>query len=167
MITTTETTPRLYVGTYEKYNSGSIAGEWLDLEDYADKGDFLAACAEIHKDEEDPEFMFQDFDGFPKDLYSESHVDPLLWDWIELDDDQKEIVSALIDGMGESLEDALEHREDCTIYSGWDEITESFLEGFDIPSRLANYIDEDSIRRDLEFEGTYLETENYIVEVNY
>ena len=27
--------PRIYVGTYAKYNAGSIAGQWLDLEDYA------------------------------------------------------------------------------------------------------------------------------------
>src|SRR5690349_16831915 len=57
------TAPRVYVGTYAKYNNGSIAGAWLDLEDYADKDSFLAACAELHKDEDDPEFMFQDFEG--------------------------------------------------------------------------------------------------------
>ena len=28
--------PRIYVGTYAKYNDGSIAGKWLDLNDYED-----------------------------------------------------------------------------------------------------------------------------------
>jgi hypothetical protein len=32
---TIEHTPRIYVGTYAKYNAGSIAGAWLDLDDYA------------------------------------------------------------------------------------------------------------------------------------
>jgi antirestriction protein len=67
-------TARLYVGTYAKYNNGSINGAWIDLEDHGDKVSFLAACAELHKDESDPELMFQDFEGFPRSLYSESSV---------------------------------------------------------------------------------------------
>jgi len=53
----TDVQPRIYVGTYAKYNSGSIKGQWLNLKDYSDKDDFLAACRELHKDESDPEFM--------------------------------------------------------------------------------------------------------------
>lgn len=71
-MTQTNTTPALYVGTYAKYNSGSIAGQWLKLSDYSDAEEFLAACYELHKDEEDPELMFQDFEGFPRSLYGES-----------------------------------------------------------------------------------------------
>lgn len=64
--------PRLYVGTYAKYNNGSIQGEWLNLDDYSDPDAFYEACSALHADEDDPEFMFQDFEGFPKSLYSES-----------------------------------------------------------------------------------------------
>ena len=35
MNTQTQDAPRIYVGTYRKYNNGSIAGKWLELEDYA------------------------------------------------------------------------------------------------------------------------------------
>ena len=59
------TTPRIYVGTYAKYNNGSIQGEWLDLDDYTDKSDFIQACLELHDDEEDPELMFQDWENIP------------------------------------------------------------------------------------------------------
>ena len=31
---------RVYVGTYGKYNNGSLFGAWLDLSDYSDKEDF-------------------------------------------------------------------------------------------------------------------------------
>ena len=65
-------TPRLYVGTYAKYNSGSIEGEWLDLEDYSDRASFLDACRVLQSDEADPEIMFQDFDNIPRCWYSES-----------------------------------------------------------------------------------------------
>ena len=56
---------QVYVGTYGKYNSGSIAGAWIDLSDCASYSDFLAKCKDTHKDERDPEFMIQDTEGFP------------------------------------------------------------------------------------------------------
>ena len=83
------TTPRIYVGTYGKYNEGSIAGAWLELDDYSDKAEFYEACAELHKDESDPEFMFQDWEGAPEGMIGESWVADDLWEWIELDDDDK------------------------------------------------------------------------------
>ena len=42
---------KIYVGTYAKYNDGSIFGKWLTLSDYADKEEFYEACKELHKDE--------------------------------------------------------------------------------------------------------------------
>lgn len=67
---------KIYVGTYGKYNEGSIDGEWLTLSDYSDLDEFFEACKELHEDEEDPEFMFQDFEtpeGL-EDYISESHI---------------------------------------------------------------------------------------------
>ena len=43
---------KVYVGTYGKYNNGSLSGAWLDLSDYSDKEEFYEACRELHKDEE-------------------------------------------------------------------------------------------------------------------
>ena len=63
---------RVYVGTYNKYNNGSLFGKWLDLSDYSDKDEFLEACRELHKDEQNPEFMFQDIEDIPEALISES-----------------------------------------------------------------------------------------------
>lgn len=62
----------IYVGTYAKYNDGSIFGKWLKLSDYADRGEFYQACAKLHSDEEDPEYMFQDYEHIPKGLIGES-----------------------------------------------------------------------------------------------
>jgi antirestriction protein len=58
----------VYVGTYGKYNSGSIEGGWLDLADYETYDEFLKACRNLHKNERDPEFMIQDSEGFPDGL---------------------------------------------------------------------------------------------------
>lgn len=59
---------KVYVGTYKKYNEGSIKGAWLDLADYETYQDFLAACRKLHSDERDPEFMIQDSECFPDGL---------------------------------------------------------------------------------------------------
>lgn len=95
---TTEASPaRIYCGTYAKYNNGSIQGAWIDLDDHSDKESFLAACAALHSDESDPEFMFQDFEGFPRRFYSESSVPEALWDWLALDEDERDLLSAYIE----------------------------------------------------------------------
>ena len=74
METATLSEARVYVGTYGKYNNGSLFGAWLDLSDYADKEEFYEACRELHKDEEDAEFMFQDYENIPENLISESWI---------------------------------------------------------------------------------------------
>lgn len=104
--------PSVYVGTYAKYNAGSLKGAWLNLEDYSDADAFLAACKELHKDEADPELMFQDFQCFPREYYGESHIKPELWDWLALDEEDREILAAYQEATSNanpSIEDAREH----------------------------------------------------------
>lgn len=71
----------IYVSTYCKYNNGSLEGRWMRLSDYKDKAEFIAACRELHKDETDPEFMFQDANGVPSWLWGESFVSEDIWRW--------------------------------------------------------------------------------------
>ena len=68
-------TPAVYVGTYRKYNNGSIYGRWVDITSFNDEEDFIDFCKRLHADEENPEIMYQDYGGFPEAFYSESHVD--------------------------------------------------------------------------------------------
>lgn len=72
---------KIYVGTYHKYNNGSIQGAWIDLENL-DKDEFYLKCQELHKDEEDPEFMFQDWecDEIFKGMISECGIDEEFWE---------------------------------------------------------------------------------------
>ena len=63
--------PRIYVGTYSKYNDGSIDGKWIDISEYNTYEEFLDACYELHSDEDDPEFMVQDYENFPEKWYHE------------------------------------------------------------------------------------------------
>lgn len=96
------TEPRIYVGTYAKYNAGSLKGAWLNLSDYTNRDAFLEACAELHADEADPEFMFQDFEGFPRAWYCESSAPPdALWEeWLDLSESEQAAFSLFVDHHG-------------------------------------------------------------------
>lgn len=84
---------KVYVSTYAKYNNGSLKGDWIDLEGH-DRESFLAACRELHSDEVDPEFMFQSWEGVPRQLASESSLHEELWEFADLSEEEREIVSA-------------------------------------------------------------------------
>lgn len=60
--------PKVYVGTYGKYNNGSLAGGWITLTDYKSYDEFVAACHRLHKDEPDAELMIQDCSDMPDGL---------------------------------------------------------------------------------------------------
>ena len=67
--------PSVYVGTYGKYNDGSLCGLWIDLSSFSDYDEFINFCKAIHADEEDPELMAQDFECFPRQWYNEGFMD--------------------------------------------------------------------------------------------
>ncbi len=101
---------KVYVGTYRKYNNGSIQGDWLDLEDYDNKAEFYDACRELHSDEDDPELMFQDWEEIPSRYITESSIGEDLWDWLKLSPEEREIASTYLEEVDHSadLEVALE-----------------------------------------------------------
>ncbi len=85
---------RIYVGTYHKYNEGSLEGAWLELAGYSCVDEFWKACRELHRDESDPEFMFQDWEDIPDDMVSESWLSSNFFDirdaLKDLDGDEQE-----------------------------------------------------------------------------
>jgi hypothetical protein len=93
--------PAVYCGTYHKYNCGSIAGAWVRITDYANGEEVLKACAKLHKDEADPEFMFQDYENFPQWFYGETmnakDFDNILAWWKEEQAKPQEKADALIE----------------------------------------------------------------------
>lgn len=149
---------KLYVGTYAKYNSGSIQGAWMDLEAYTDRETFLEACKTLHRDETDPELMFQDFEGFPRGFYSESSAPPdELWEWLGLDEHEQELLAVYqghIDQAGtiETARESFQGKYDSP--SDW---AENFLEDTgalqEVGDTLRNYIDFEAYARDAGFNG--------------
>ena len=158
--------PRIYVGTYAKYNDGDISGEWVDLTDFAhDYDGFVKHCREIHKDEKDPEFMIQDYEGFPRKWYheaglpTEEEFDKII-EISELDDSEKNAYDAYLelDFSDDSIEAFREHyygkyEDDNTL--GYE-----IVEEMGIPQNPEMYFDYDRFGRDLMYEYHYGDPDN-------
>lgn len=141
----------IYVSTYAKYNAGNLAGKWLDPSKYDNLQDFLTACKELHKDEEDPELMFQDYEGFPDGFYSESRISPKLWDyWTNRDRGEREAISAFLKIRDVKDLDSFEEMYD-GVYESAADWAEEFIESvYDTRALgdLAHYIDYEKYARD-------------------
>jgi antirestriction protein len=158
MNTATATRTAVYVGTYAKYNNGSIEGKWMDLEEYSDKETFIAACQELHSDEADPELMFQDWEGVPDGMISECSLSDEIFDFIQLDDKDKRVLVAYRENIDQtaSIEDATE------AYRGTYESPADYAESFhceigslkNVPEDLAYHIDWESVAREMGHGGT-------------
>lgn len=149
---------RVYVGTYAKYNSGSIKGGWLDLDDYDDVSEFIGACCNLHGDESDPEFMIQASEGFPDRLASCEYVTQRMIDYAKLGDDDREILGAYVDYSGDdvaAIDDAQDHL--CGVYDSFSELVDERVDMLleEYKGFPEGWIDRDQIKRDLEYEGGF------------
>ncbi len=162
--------PAVYVGTYHKYNCGSIFGAWLDITAFADYDEFLAVCAYLHRDEADPEFMAQDFENFPEEWYTEGFMSRDEFDKIqefaELDEDEREAFQAFMDLKCDSDLSVDDFRE---AYQGeWDS-EEDFARNIveecgmldNVPESLKDYFDferyaDELFRYDYDFQDGYV-----------
>ena len=159
---------KVYVGTYGKYNSGSLSGKWMELDNYADKESFYEACEELHKDEYDAELMFQDYEDIPAGMISESWISEEVWELLEMDEDDKNAIQAYRDDIDESAEtkDILDRlittAESFRDYA--DDYADENMACSDAPEILKNYFDYESFARDLAYDCSiaYFEGKCYI-----
>ena len=169
---------KIYVSTYKKYNNGSLSGKWLDLNDYTSYEDFINACKLLHSDEKNPEFMYQDIEAqnWEKSFYSESSIDSKYWD-----------VKSMIEDSGIDESVIMEY---VTNHVNTDDLTEndiqqaidSFFGFYDSEEDFAieyytnnypkieenplfNYVDWDSVARDLSFDFDFIYTSDHKIAV--
>ena len=162
--------PAVYVGTYGKYNSGSLRGAWLDLTAFADYDEFLAVCRFLHRDEVSPEFMAQDFTDFPREFYTEGFMSEREFDVIQefakLDDDEREAFEVFVAAFGSSKDDCSIFDDFREAYQGkWDS-EEDFAEFIvdecgmlhGTPDFVKNYFDYKAFARDLFIDDYYFDS---------
>jgi antirestriction protein len=156
---------KVYVGTYAKYNNGKLLGKWFDIEDYDDKEEFLEACQNFHEDEDDPEFMFQDWEDIPGELISESCIDEEVFVLEKMYQQYgKDAVQAFIALFDRWNKGNFEDR-----YLGYHDSVQDFAEEWlddtgalnEIPEKFRPYIDFERYGRDMILGGDILEHEGY------
>lgn len=164
-------TPKVYVGTYAKYNNGNLSGEWLELDDYSRIDEFLEACKKLHEDENDPELMFQDYENIPERYIGESYIDAEFWDYLELIEDgniSEEAVKA-----GVELDIPLYKIEEayCGEYKDFTDYAYSYVEDTgmlnDVPETVKSYFDYEKYGRDIRLSGDIVEENGYFFYSNY
>jgi antirestriction protein len=80
--------------------------------------------------------MFQDFEGFPKRYYGESSISESLWDWMDLNADDRELLEIYIDEVND---------EDATI----DQAREAFMGKYDSEQSWAQeFVDDVGLSKD-------------------
>jgi len=159
----------VYVGTYHKYASGSIEGRWMRLSDYDSFEEFEEACRELHKDEDGPEFMCQDYEGLPKSKYRESGIDWLeeFFDLMDKDDDELDKIFEYWDEVYDGADaDTILDRYFCESMSDSDfgYYLAHDLGCLEIPANLDPYFNYESYGRDCKYDFT--ETTSYIFSAN-
>ncbi len=162
--------PAVYVGTYGKYNSGSLRGAWLDLTTFADYDEFLAVCRFLHRDEVSPEFMAQDFTDFPREFYTEGFMSEREFDVIQefanLDDDEREAFEVYVAAFGSSRDDVSIFDNFREAYQGkWDsekDFAEFIVDECGMlhgtPDFVKNYFDYEAFARDLFIDDYYFDS---------
>lgn len=158
---------QLYVGTYRKYNEGSLFGKWVKLSDYPDFDRLSSAMRKLHSDEEDPELMFQDYEApelfLQMNLISEYYISKDIYSVIESVENSPysaEILSAYIDCFGyycSDIDELIDKVDDSYAgeYSSDEEFAEELLtDTGGIPKYLPNYIhiDWESTAREIMFD---------------
>jgi len=169
-------TPKLYIGTYNKYNSGSLRGEWVDMTQFSDTDEFYAYIKKLHKDESDPEYMAQDFEEMPKDLYSES-FDPdtieKIIEFANLSEHEQDMVTEYLDNESLEKDETMQDIIDRCVFQADDSLMNIETQYaydyeeqgcIEIPEHLQNYFDYETYGKDITQD--MIVTDNFIFDRN-
>ena len=147
---------KIYVSTYAKYNQGNLTGQWIDLENYTDLDSFIEACRELHADESDPEFMFQDFEGFPEAFYSESSLDNRVFEYVNLDEHDRDMWEAYLEGVDSTADFDVARDRFYGCFESDTDLAYEYIESTgllsDSPENLQQYFDYEAFGRDLAYD---------------
>ena len=159
----------IYITNLGKYNEGELVGKWVELP--VSKETFDAVLKEIGINEEYEEYFITDYetdiDGLEVGEYdSIKELNKLAETLENLDETDREVVEVLI-SEGNSLEEALEKKDDCMIYYDCDnmaDVAEQYAEETglldSIPKNLRFYFDFEAFGRDMSYEGHFVFTNN-------
>lgn len=163
---------RVFITNLGKYNEGELVGKWLDLP-CDDMEKELASIGVSDEPDENgnlyEEYFITDFEndyGYKVGEYDGLEILSDIAEELEnLDECEKEIVSALVED-GYTIEDALEKKEDVTVYYDCNDMTDVAYQYVEetglldnIPEGIARYFDYESLGYDMKLEGNFIFTD--------
>jgi antirestriction protein len=95
---------KIAVSTYHNYNSGHLDFIWIDTQKFIDKDGFYKGLDIINSQfwkEDDPEYMFQDYEDIPECFISESWVSEYVF-----------TINDILDNTGVTLEQLTSYCDD-------------------------------------------------------
>lgn len=162
---------KIYLTNLGKYNEGELIGEWVKLP--ISNEELEKVFERIGINEEYEEYFITDFESdFGYHVGEYDNLDELneVAEKIEdLDEDQSEIVKALMHDLSYTVDEAIDKVTDgdYIIWSNCDDMTDvayQMVEEYgylnNIPENVARYFDYESYGRDLGFEGTFIFMDN-------
>lgn len=166
----TSNAPAVYVGTYRKYNNGSLDGMWLDLMSFYDYEEFMDVCAYLHRDEDDPELMFQDWDNVPDCWRDESYFDKQTFDeireWADMDSDEQDAFEAFMCAFGGGDIDSFRERYEGQ-YDDMEEFARYIVEETGLLTLPHSGYIPNEVRAQFENVAEYFDFERYAEDLEY
>lgn len=160
---------RIFLTNLGKYNEGHLVGEWLDLP--ATEEQIEEVKERIGINEEYEEWFITDYEtdieGLEIREYSDiDELNELAETLEDMDDNDREVVEVML-SEGFTLEDAIDKKDDCIVYSNcydMEDVARGYAEQTglldSIPENLQSYFDFESYGRDMSYEGQYVFTKN-------
>lgn len=165
----------IYITNLGKYNEGELIGEWLTLPATEEELEVVLNSIGISDKPDKDGNYYEEY--FITDYESDLNIEVGEYDNInelndmaqqieDMDEYDKEIITALMSN-GDTFEEAIEHKDDCIIYYGCEDMEDVARQYADetglldsIPEDLRFYFDFKTFGRDMGFEGTFIFTDN-------
>lgn len=151
--------PSVYVGTYGKYNNGSLEGEWVDLTKFNNKQEFLRYCNKLHSNEPEGqrEFMFQDWEYIPDLFIGESWISDKFWDFMN-DDSYPYDVKYAVAEHASDVDEYFKDIENIAIYPGCNnmaDVAEYAVREYGLLQNPEYYFDYQQYGREMSWDGRF------------
>lgn len=146
-----------FITNLGKYNEGEYIGEWIEFP--IDEDELEAVFERIGINEEYEEFFFTDWDcDFETGLGEDETIEKVNELAEALDKADVEIIKAIIEATGYSIDEALEMESDAIFYpnTSLESVAyEIVQECYQLPEFAERYFDYERFARDLSYDGYY------------
>lgn len=172
----TTDTPKIYVANLHAYNSGVLAGEWIDLSEVSDADDLRERInAMIERTGGGEEWAVHDSEHIPDGYGEHPNIETLIDLKEAIEEHGAEIVAAYVSNVGAHYADFSQLADQYRgTYASKEDWAHEWLEGYQIDKllgpALCGYFDYESYAEDVELNGEvtfYDVTDGVAVFANY